>query len=64
MTPKSAVLLNTGTKLTTIVEHMPMLWLTGKECLHVSGLPVETMQNECAVIKLEFNPGWEEFIWK
>ena len=64
VTPKSAVLLNTGTKLTTTVEHMPMLWLTGKECLHVSGLPVEEMQNECAVIKLEFNPGWEEFIWK
>ena len=56
--PRRATLLNTGLGLKSEVEMMPSNRFNyGKPSLHVWGIPVDELANECVVLKLEFDPG-------
>ncbi len=52
--PEKATLLNNGQELRCKVEMTPWHW-HDPEYLHIVGIPVNEMQNEVMVIKLEFN---------
>ena len=57
--PKSAVVLNNGTKLSFCMEQMPSLFDGHKESmrkvLHIREIPVDALSSEAIVIKLEFD---------
>ena len=56
--PLKATLLNTGAALKTRVEMMPCnRFHFGRESLHVWGIPVGDLADECVVLRLDFAPG-------
>ena len=53
--PVAATLLNTGKRLEAAVEMMPAnRFFYDRESLHVWGIPIDDLANECLVIRLDF----------
>jgi alpha-L-fucosidase len=52
--PQRVVLLNDGREMEARVDHLPSYFREGEPCLHVPGLPVDEMQGEVMVLRLEF----------
>ena len=50
--PKEAIVLNTGVKLSSVVEMAPWTWNTSKAkpSLHLMGIPADGLANEAVVI--------------
>jgi len=57
--PESAILLNDGRALTTVVDTIPWRWTLGP-CLRVRGFPVNEILEEVLVIKLDFGEAASE----
>lgn len=56
--PRRASVLNTGEELRCAVEAVPSMcvpWNRKEPCLHIAGLPVNEMNGEVIVVKLEFD---------
>lgn len=51
--PRSAVLLNTGEPVSSVVDTIPWRWRK-KPCLRLRGLPVNRVTDEVMVVRLEF----------
>ena len=52
--PRKALLLNDCTELKTELTVLPRDWKLGGESLHVYGIPAERLQDESAVLRLDF----------
>lgn len=51
--PRSAVLLNSGKELRTVVDTIPWRWKE-KPCLRITGLPVNEITDEALVVRVDF----------
>jgi alpha-L-fucosidase len=52
--PVRAILLNDGRELKPRVDHLPSYHREAEPCLHIPGLPVDEMQGEVMVVRLDF----------
>jgi hypothetical protein len=55
--PERVVLLNDGREMAARVDHLPMYHRETEPCLHIPRLPVDEMQGEVMVLRLDFADG-------